>query len=168
LSIDKELIMELRQRTGAGIMDSKRALEDSGGDIALAEEVLAEKGLAAAAKRSGREANQGVIEPYIHGGGRIGAIIELNCETDFVARTPEFRNLAHDIAMQVVSMSPTLVGDEEGRSEIMEDSGEEIRLLHQNFVKDESRTIQDLVTEAAAKLGENIKVKRFSRFELGA
>ena len=167
MSIDKELIMELRQRTGAGIMDSKRALEDSNGDIALAEEALAQKGLAAAAKRSGREANQGIIEPYIHGGGRIGAIIELNCETDFVARTPEFRGLAHDIAMQVVSMSPTLVGNEENTSQVVEDSSEEIRLLHQKFVKDESKTIQDLVTEAAAKLGENIQVKRFTRFELG-
>ena len=167
MSIDKELIMELRQRTGAGIMDSKRALEDSNGDIALAETALAQKGLAAAAKRSGREANQGIIEPYIHGGGRIGAIIELNCETDFVARTPEFRGLAHDIAMQVVSMSPTLVGNEENTSQVVEDSSEEIRLLHQKFVKDESKTIQDLVTEAAAKLGENIQVKRFTRFELG-
>lgn len=167
MTIAKESIMALREKTGAGIMDAKRALEETGGDMAGAEAVLAKKGLAAAAKKSGRVANQGLVEPYIHGGGRIGALVELNCETDFVARTEEFRTLAHEIALQVVSMSPEYVGDEEDAPE-SGPTGEEMRLLHQKFVKDDSRTIQDLITEAVAKLGENIKIRRFSRFELGA
>ena len=154
ISVDQ--IRELREATGAGIMDCKRALEDTGGDVARAIEALREKGIASAAKRSQREANEGVIESYVHSGSRIGALVELNCETDFVARTEEFRTLAHDLAMQVAAMDPgNLSGDDE--------SG----LLGQAFIKDPSRTIQDLVTEATAKTGENVRVRRFIRFALG-
>jgi len=160
------MIKQLRDDTGAGVMDAKRALDDAAGDMARAREILREKGLAAAAKRSERETNQGVVEAYIHAGGRIGVLVELNCETDFVANTPDFRQLARDVAMQVAAMQPLAV-DVESRTPEMEGSDEEIVLLAQPFIKDGSRTIGDLVTEAIAKTGENIRVARFSRFELG-
>ena len=165
MSITAKQVNELREKTGVGLMDCKKILVETDGNIDQAIQKLREKGLAKAAKKSDRSTNEGKL--FISNTGNEAIILELNCETDFAARTPEFRNLAHDIAMQVVSMSPTLVGDEDTSSEIADDGSEEIRLLHQKFVKDESTTIQDLVTEAAAKLGENIKVKRFSRFELG-
>ena len=160
------MIKQLRDDTGAGVMDAKRALDDAAGDMARAREILREKGLAAAAKRSERETNQGVVEAYIHAGGRIGVLVELNCETDFVANTPDFRQLARDVAMQVAAMQPLAV-DVESRTPEMEGSDEEIVLLAQPFIKDGSRTIGELVTEAIAKTGENIRVARFSRFELG-
>ncbi|HTY36146.1 MAG TPA: translation elongation factor Ts, partial [Bacteroidota bacterium] len=111
--ISSEVVKSLRDKTGAGMMDCKRALEETNGDMELATEYLRKKGAAVAAKRAEREANQGVIEAYIHAGGRIGAMVELNCETDFVAKTPEFKQLAHDIAMQIAAMSPTFVSRED-------------------------------------------------------
>jgi elongation factor Ts len=122
--------------------------------------------MAAAAKRSERETSQGVVEAYIHAGGRIGVLVEVNCETDFVANTPEFRQLAKDVAMQVAAMQP-LVVDVESRTPDMEGSDEEVVLLAQPFIKDGSRTINDLVADQIAKTRENIRISRFSRFELG-
>jgi elongation factor Ts len=166
LDVSVESIKELRERTGAGIMDCKRALQESNGDLAKAEEILRERGVASAAKKASRATNQGVVESYIHSGGRIGAIVEVNCETDFVARTPDFKELAHDLAMQVAAMSPLYVDD----SEIPD--GDEVDpqqacILQQPFIKDPSQTVQDLVNEAISKLGENVRVRRFARFSLG-
>lgn len=163
--VSAQKVKELREQTGAGIMDCKRALEASGGDIAKALEILKEQGLARAAKKAERVARQGVIDAYIHAGGRIGAMVEVNCETDFVARTDDFRRLAHDIAMQVAATNPKVVGNEPDldASEISE---EEI-LLKQPFIKDPSVSIQDLVKNSIAKVGENIVIRRFARFELG-
>lgn len=166
MAVSTDLIKQLREDTGAGVMDAKRALDETGGDMEKAKEILREKGLAAAAKRSERETNQGVVEAYIHAGGRIGVLVEVNCETDFVANTPEFRQLAKDIAMQVAAMQPQVV-DVESRTPEMEGSDEEIVLLAQPFIRDGSRTIGDLVKEAIARTGENVRVSRFSRFELG-
>ena len=166
MDVSVEAIKELRERTSAGIMDCKRALQDSKGDLARAEEILRERGIASAAKKASRATNQGVIESYIHSGGRIGAIVEVNCETDFVARTPDFKELAHDLAMQVAAMSPLYVDD----SEIPD--GDEVDpqqacIMQQPFIKDPSQTVQDLVNEAISKLGENVRVRRFTRFSLG-
>ena len=166
MDVSVEAIKELRQRTGAGIMDCKRALQDSKGDLARAEEILREQGIASAAKKASRATSQGVVESYIHSGGRIGAIVEVNCETDFVARTPDFKELAHDLAMQVAAMSPLYVDD----SEIPD--GDEVDpqqacIMQQPFIKDSSQTIQDLVNAAISKLGENVRVRRFTRFSLG-
>ncbi len=166
MDVSVEAIKELRERTGAGIMDCKRALQESNGDLARAEEILRERGIASAAKKASRATNQGVVESYIHSGGRIGAIVEVNCETDFVARTPDFKELAHDLAMQVAAMSPLYVDD----SEIPD--GDEVDpqqacIMQQPFIKDPSQTIQDLVNEAISKLGENVRVRRFARFSLG-
>ncbi len=166
MDVSVEAIKELRERTGAGIMDCKRALQKSKGDPAKAEEILREQGIASAAKKASRATNQGVVESYIHSGGRIGAIVEVNCETDFVARTPDFKELAHDLAMQVAAMSPLYVDD----SEIPD--GDEVDpqqacIMQQPFIKDSSQTVQDLVNEAISKLGENVRVRRFTRFSLG-
>ncbi len=161
-----DLIKALRQRTSAGVMDSKRALEEAGGDLDRAEEILREQGIASAAKKAGRETSEGVVETYVHSGGRIGAMVELNCETDFVARTPEFRELAHDVALQVAAMSPLYV-DAEDVPEGDAAEPEESCLLRQPFIKDTTRTVGDLVTETVGRLGENIRIRRFSRFSLG-
>ena len=161
-----ELIKELRGRTSAGVMDCKRALDESDGIVDKAEEILKEQGIASAAKRAGRDTDQGLIETYIHSGGRIGAMVEVNCETDFVARTQEFSDLAHDIAMQVAAMNPLTV--EEGKSKSPADiEDENSSLLQQPFIKDPSKNIQDLINEIVGKLGENIRVRRFQRFSLG-
>ncbi len=157
-------VKELRELTGAGVMDSKRALEAAGGDLAKAVEILRQQGLARAAKKAERKAEQGMIDAYIHAGGRIGAMVEVNCETDFVARTEDFRRLVHDIAMQIAATSPKVVGNEPELGEVSE---EEI-LLKQPFIKDPSITIEDLIKGSIAKMGENIVVRRFARFELGA
>lgn len=158
-------VKELREQTGAGIMECKRALEAAGGDLAKAGEILKQRGLARAAKKAERRAEQGVIDAYIHAGGRIGAMVEVNCETDFVARTDDFRRLAHDIAMQVAATSPKVVGNEpELDTSVL--SEEEI-LLKQPFIKDPSMTVEDLVKNSIAKVGENIVIRRFARFELG-
>jgi elongation factor Ts len=160
------LIKELRDATGAGVMDAKRALEEAGGDMGKATTIIREKGMASAAKRSDRETNQGVVESYIHGGGRIGALVELNCETDFVANTADFRQLARDIAMQVAAMSPQVVSAEQRTDEhVGPDS--EVVLLSQPFIKEPGRSIADLVNDVIAKTGENVRVSRIARFELG-
>lgn len=159
-------IKALRELTGAGIMDSKRALEEASGNIERAQEILREKGIASAAKKSDRETDQGLVESYIHSGGRVGAMVEVNCETDFVARTDDFKALAHDIAMQIAAMNPTYV-DESDIPEGEEITPQEECLLQQSFIKDSSLTIQDLIKETVGKLGENIRVKQFSRFSLG-
>jgi elongation factor Ts len=170
-------VQRLRAETGAGVMDSKKALEASKGDFEKAKTILKEKGLASAAKRSDREAKEGVVESYIHSGGRIGALVELSSETDFVSRNPEFRDLAKAIAMQVAAMSPKhvaweLLKDDEIRA-LLEEHGDEKTakavavLMHQPYIKDASKTIGDLVTQLAASTGENIRVRRIARFALG-
>lgn len=163
--VTTELIKELRTRTSAGVMDCKKALEEGNGDIDKAESLLKEKGIASAAKKADRDTDQGLIDTYIHSGGRIAAMIEINCETDFVARTDDFVSLAHDIAMQVAAMSPTLLTIEDAPEN--EDVTEDQCLLSQPFIKDPSKTIQDLINETVGKLGENIRVRRFKRFSLG-
>ena len=140
-------------------------MEDSKGDIDKAESFLKEKGIASAAKKADRDTDQGLIDTYIHSGGRIGAMIEINCETDFVARTDDFAALAHDIAMQVAAMSPEFLT----MKDVLENdtASEDKCLLSQPFIKDPSKTIQDLINETVGKLGENIRVRRFQRFSLG-
>ncbi len=165
-NISTAQIKELREMTGAGIMDSKRALEAADGDIKAAAQALMEKGLASAAKRAGREAGEGVIEAYIHTGSRVGSLVELNCETDFVARTPEFKALARDLAMQVAAMSPRYV-DRESIPEDAGDVSEDEILLDQMYIRDNSVKVADLVTEMVSKVGENVKVGRIERFALG-
>ena len=194
--ITSEIVKKLRDQTGAGMMDCKRALEESKGDIQAATEYLRKKGAAVAAKRADREANQGVVEAYIHAGGRIGSMVELNCETDFVAKTPEFRQLAHDIAMQIAAMTPLFVTKEdvdqttlqkeieiykaqavnEGKPEHiaekvahgrLEKYFQEVCLLEQSFIKDSGKTIKDLLADATGKVGEKISIRRFVRFHLG-
>ena len=166
MTTNTELIKQLRSRTSAGVMDCKRALDESNGDLDEAEEILREQGIASAAKKSARETDQGIIETYIHSGGRIAAMVEVNCETDFVARTDEFSSLAHDIAMQVAAMAPVAVSRDDtidSEQPVPEDSC----LLQQPFIKDPSKSIQDLINETVGKLGENIRVRRFQRFSLG-
>jgi elongation factor Ts len=177
-SIDARDVQRLRAETGAGVMDCKRALEESGGDIERAREILRQKGLAAAQKRSGREAREGLVESYIHAGGKIGALVELNSETDFVARNPEFRELARNIAMQVAAMSPLVVSEDEltqeARTELLKEHGDEkkaleaVVLLRQPYIRDNTKTIGDLVTQVAAATGENVRIRRFARFQLGS
>jgi elongation factor Ts len=162
VQITAKQVQELREKTGAGVMECKRALTDAQGNVEKAVALLREKGLAQVEKRSGREASQGVIESYIHGGGKIGVLVEINCETDFVARTPDFQTLAHDVAMQIAAMNPTSVSRKEG------EEADGLALLEQPYIKDASRTIADLIRDTAAKTGENIVVRRFTRFELGA
>ena len=177
-AIDAREVQRLRSETGAGVMDCKRALEETGGDFEKAREILRQKGLAAAAKRADREALQGVVESYIHGGGRIGALVELSSETDFVAATAEFRELAKNIAMQVAAMSPIVVSEDEltpeARTELLKEHGGEKKaleaavLLKQPYIRDQSKTVADLVTAIAASTGENVRVRRFARFQLGS
>ncbi len=196
MSISAGLVKELRERTGAGMMDCKKALSETGGDIEKAAVYLREKGLAAAAKKAGRIAAEGVVESYIHGVGKIGVLVEVNCETDFVAKTDEFRGLVRDIAMQVAAAKPEFVRREEVPSEELEKEKEILRaqalnegkpakivdkmvegriekyykemcLLEQPFIKDTNMTVQQLITEKIAKIGENINIRRFARFELG-
>jgi elongation factor Ts len=157
-----EQIKELRERTGAGIMDCKRAIDEAG-SMEDAEKLIKEWGLAGVSKKAGREANQGLVESYIHAGGRIGALVEVNCETDFVARTEDFRSLVREIAMQVAAMNPSRVSADQPSS----DGQSDVPLLEQAYIRDPSKTIRDLVHEGIAKLGENIVVRRFARFELG-
>ena len=157
-----ELIKALRERTSAGVMACKKALDESNGDVEKAEQILKEQGIASAAKKAGRDTDQGLIETYIHSGGRIGAMVEVNCETDFVARTKEFSDLAHDIAMQVAAMNPSTL--EENNTDVESDNSS---LLQQPFIKDPSKNIQELINETVGKLGENIRVRRFKRFSLG-
>jgi elongation factor Ts len=148
-------------------MDCKKALDEAGGSTDKAVEILREKGVARAEKRSGRETGQGLVESYIHAGGRIGVLVEINCETDFVARTDDFKKLAHDVAMQIAGIPTTLAISEEDLPKDAEGTIEETVLLKQPFIKDGSRTIESLVKDAIAKTGENIQIRRFARYELG-
>jgi elongation factor Ts len=188
-------VMELREITGAGVMDCKRALEETGGDVEAATKLIRDRGLAAAAKRASREARDGLIESYIHPGNRVGVLIEVNCETDFVARTDEFRKLVHDLAMQVAGLSPLyttteaipadvleakraeILGDEalakkseKVREQIVEGQlkkwYQQVVLVEQPF-RDTDFTVGQLITDAVAKIGENIRVRRFTRYALG-
>jgi elongation factor Ts len=155
-----ELIKELREKTGAGIMECKRAIEDAVGDLVRAEQLIKERGLAMAEKKAGREAGQGLIDSYIHA-GRIGAMIELNCETDFVARTDDFRLLAREVAMQVAATNPSRISSKE------ESTDGDVPLLDQPYIRDASKTVQDLLNETIARVRENIVIRRFARFEIG-
>jgi elongation factor Ts len=194
--INASMVKELREKTGAGMMDCKKALAESEGDFGKAEEWLRKKGLSAAAKKAGRIASEGAVSSYIHMGGKIGVLVEVNCETDFVARTEGFQNLVKDIAMQIAAASPLYVRREDVPPEVIAKEMEiakhqareqkkpeaivekiatgkvekyckEVVLLEQPFVKDDKKTIQEVVTEAIAKIGENISVRRFARFVLG-
>jgi elongation factor Ts len=166
LSTTVDAIKELRQRTGAAIVDCKAALIQADGDIERACEHLRERGFAIADKKAGRATGNGIIDSYIHTGKRVGALVEVNCETDFVARTDQFQQLAHDIAMQVAAMEPLYTSSQD----IPE--GTDIDpacacLMQQPFIKDPSKTIEELVKEVIAAVGENIQVRRFARFEVG-
>jgi len=193
--ITAAMVKELRERTGAGFMDCKNALVEADGDLDKAVVLLGQRGLAAAAKKSSREAREGLVSSYIHPGGRVGALVELNCETDFVARTDEFQKLVRDLAVQVAALSPLYVDAdaipadvlEAKRAELLADESvlkkaEAIRpqivegqlkkwyaqvcLLDQPF-RDEERTVRELVTEKIATIGENIRVRRFTRYAIG-
>ncbi len=159
-------IKELREVSGAGIMDCRNALLEAEGDMEKALQCLKQQGLIKARKKAKRLANQGIIESYIHVGERVGAMIEVNCETDFVARTDEFKELAHNLAMQVAALSPQFISMEE-ISEGADIEPQAACLLLQPYIKNPEQTIQDIITETIAKVGENIKVNRFARFELG-
>ena len=166
MPVTVELVRTLREQTGAGILECKEALEASQGDLEKATDALRLKGFAQAAKRLDRTTNQGLIEAYIHAGGRLGALVELGCETDFVARTSEFKELAHDIAMQVVAMAPEYLDEtdmEEGDTRPVS----QVSLLQQPFIKDNSSSVGQTVQELAAKVGENVRVLRFTRLALG-
>ncbi len=196
MEITTSTIKDLREATAAGVLDCKKALEASGGDLEKAKVYLREKGLAAAAKKASRAAEEGLIEAYVHTGGRVGALIELNCETDFVARTEAFEELAHDLALQVVAARPLYLAPEDIPPDVLEEEKnvyrvqaretgkperiiekivegklqkyyQEVCLMKQPFIKDDGLTVQDVLTEIIAKLGENIVVRRFARFELG-
>ncbi len=151
LKIDPKEVQRLRTETNAGVMDCKRALEDAKGDFDKAKALLKERGLASVAKKSGREAKEGVVAAYIHAGGRVGALVEIASETDFVARSADFQKLAQEVAMQVAAMSPKDVDE----------------LYAQAYIRDASKTVKDLVTTLAASVGENVSVRRFQRFALG-
>jgi elongation factor Ts len=193
--ISAELVKELRERTGAGFMDCKRALTEAEGDLEKAAVLLREKGLAAAAKKSDREAREGLVSSYIHTGGRVGVLIEVNCETDFVARTDEFQKLVRDLAVQVAGLAPLYVDAdripeadlEAKKAELLADETtqkkpENIRTqivegqlkkwysqvcLYDQPFRDEERTVRDLITERISTIGENIRVRRFTRYALG-
>ncbi len=196
MAVSAEVVKQLREQTGAGIMDCKHALAESGGDIAKAIEWLRKKGAATAEKKMGRATNEGMIEAYVHPGSRLGVLVEVNCETDFVAKTEAFRTLVRDIAMQIAASHPKVVAREQMPAELIEKEMEIYRsqaqnekkpanvveriaqgklekfyqdnvLLEQSFIKDPNRTISQVITETIAKLGENISVRRFVRFQLG-
>ncbi|NNE07652.1 MAG: translation elongation factor Ts [Gemmatimonadetes bacterium] len=198
MSITASQVKELRDRTGAGFMECKKALSESGGDLEKAMEELRKSGVASAAKKAGRAANEGLVWSYIHPGGRVGVLLEVNCETDFVAKTDDFQNMLKDISMHIAASDPSPIGvrredipeeliekekkflteqaRESGKPEAviekmivgrMEKFFAERVLLEQPFVRDDKKTVGTLVTEAVAKLGENIVVRRFARFQLG-
>lgn len=196
MAVDAKSVKELRERTGAGMLDCKKALEEANGDITKAAELLREKGLSAAASKAGRVATEGVVESYIHAGGRIGVLVEINCETDFVGKTDSFKEFARDIAMQIAAASPRYVRREEVPQEEVEKEKEILKaqalnegkpekivekmvegriskyyeeycLLEQTFVKDPDKTISQLLNEKISTIGENISIRRFVRYELG-
>ena len=194
--ISAQTVKELREKSGAGMMDCKRALDDAEGDIDKAMQLLRERGVAKAAKKEGRVTKEGIVYSYIHPGDKLGVLIEVNCETDFVARTDDFRGLAKELAMQVAAASPLVVAHENLPEELVAKEREiyrqqalnegkpeqvvskivdgrvkkfqqEVCLLLQPYIKDQDKTVSDIVTAAVSKLGENITVKRFTRFRLG-
>lgn len=196
VNVTTEMVKELRQMTGAGVLECKNVLEETQGDIEKAAQALRERGLAKAAKKVGREANEGLIGHYVHAGDRVAALVEVNCETDFVARTPDFREFVHDIAMQVVASNPQYVGVADVPQEVVDsekaiyrqqflDEGkperildriiegkvakfyEDVCLLEQPFIKDDGKKVGMLLTEMIAKLGENIVIRRFARLQVG-
>jgi elongation factor Ts len=196
MEITSELVKTLRDKTGAGMMDCKKALNEAGGNLEKAIDVLRKKGAATAEKRADRATNQGVVDAYIHAGGRIGAMVELNCETDFVAKTDDFKALARDISMQIAAMTPRFVSREHVPPDVVERELEiyrtqarnekkpeaiiekiiqgkldkfyqEVCLVEQTFIKDSGKTIKDLILEITSKTGEKISVRRYERFHLG-
>ncbi len=196
MAVSADLVKQLREQTGAGIMDCKTALAETNGNFEKAIEWLRKKGAASAQKKVGRATNEGVVEAYIHPGSRLGVLIEVNCETDFVAKTEDFKTLARDLAMQVAASSPRFVKREEVPADVVEKEMEiyrtqaenekkpanvteriaqgklekfyqEIVLMEQSFIKDPNRTVKQLVTDVIAKVGENIAIRRFVRFQLG-
>jgi elongation factor Ts len=196
MAITAQMVKELRDMTGVGPLDCKNALEKFNGDMQKAADYLREKGLAKAAKKAGRATNEGIVHAYLHHNNRLGVMLELNCETDFVAKTDQFRTLANDIALQIANLAPQVVKREEvpqatidterdlqrrraleeGKPENVVDRivdgrmgkfFEELVLLEQPFIKDDSKTIGDLITQAIAELGENITISRFARFAVG-
>ncbi|MGE5590556.1 MAG: translation elongation factor Ts [Bacillota bacterium] len=194
--ISAALVKELREKTGAGMMDCKKALAQANGDMEKAVDLLREKGLAAAAKKAGRVASEGIVDSYIHGGGRVGVLVEVNCETDFVARNEDFRAFVHDVALQIAALKPQYVSKEEVPADVLEHEREilkaqataegkpahivdkmvegrlekfykEVCLLEQPFVKDQDTTLGRILNELVAKIGEKISVRRFVRYEMG-
>jgi elongation factor Ts len=192
--VKANLVMELREKTGAGVMDCKKALAETNGDLEKATVWLREKGIAQAQKRSGKVASEGAVGAYIHAGGKLGVLVEINCETDFVAKTPEFQTLVKEIAMQIAATNPRCIRREDLPSQVIEQERQiyaaqatgkpetvvqkivdgkvekfyrEVCLLEQAWVRDPNRTITDLVGEHVAKLGEKIEVRRFLRYQLG-
>ena len=166
MNIPTSRVKELRDQSGAGVMACRNALLEAEGDIEKAHQILKEQGILKAQKKAERATTQGVIEAYIHTGGRIGAMVEVNCETDFVARTDEFKELAHNLAMQVAAMPPQFLSTDEVSEENTDIELQAACLLLQPYIKDPDKTVQDLIVETIAKVGENIKVTRFARFEL--
>ena len=196
MNITSQMVKDLRDKTGAGMMDCKKALSENDGDMEKAIDFLRQKGLAVAAKRAGRATSEGVIETYIHAGGKLGVMVELNCETDFVAKTDGFREFARDVAMHIAAANPVSLSRSDVPEEIVErerqiyiqqalDSGKpesivekmvagkvdrflsEICLLEQKFVKNPEVSVQDMLTELIGKMGENVSVRRFTRFQVG-
>jgi len=194
--ITAEMVKELRQTTGAGMMDCKKALVKTEGKMDEAIDYLRENGLAAAAKKAGRIASEGVVEAYIHAGGRVGVMVELNCETDFVAKTDKFKSLARDIAMQIAATNPSCVRREEIAPEVLEHERDILRaqalnegkpaniiekmitgrvekyykeacLMEQTFIKNPDQTITQLINETISRIGENVSIRRFTRYQLG-
>ena len=194
--ITSQMVKELREKTNAGMMDCKKALVETGGDMEKAVDLLRQKGLAVAAKRSGKEANEGVIESYIHAGGKLGVLVEVVCETDFVAKTDDFKAFAKDIAMHIAATNPVAISRDDVPAELLQrekdiyikqamDSGKpqniaekmvtgrmekylaEVCLLEQKFVKNDKLSIQDLLNELIVKMGENISVRKFTRYQIG-
>jgi len=196
MAVDAKAVKELRERTGAGMLDCKKALEEANNDITKAAELLREKGLSAAANKAGRIATEGTVESYIHAGGRIGVLVEINCETDFVGKTDSFKDFARDIAMQIAAANPLYVRREDVPVEAVEKEKEILKaqalnegkpekiiekmvegriskfyeehcLLEQSFVKDPDKTVSQLLNEKISTIGENISIRRFVRYELG-
>ncbi|MBD2845256.1 translation elongation factor Ts [Paenibacillus sp. IB182496] len=196
MAVSASAVKELREKTGAGMLDCKKALEQSDGDIQKAIEYLREKGLSAAASKAGRAATEGVVESYIHAGGRIGVLVEINCETDFVGKTDQFREFTKDIAMQIAAANPKFVRREEVPADELEKEREILKaqalnegkpahivdkmvdgriskyyeehcLMEQSFIKDPDKTVAALLNEKISKIGENITIRRFVRYELG-
>jgi elongation factor Ts len=196
MSISAELVMQLRQRTGAGVLDCRKALEEAQGEMDRAEQILRERGFAKAASRAGRVAQDGIVDLYSHGDGRLGVMVEVNCETDFVARTAEFRHFAHEIALQVAASAPRWLSAAEVPAEVLEREAELARqqaigdgkpekvidqivegrlekflddhcLLRQAYVRDDEKSINDMVQAMILSTGENVTIRRFQRWEIG-